>query len=608
MEQRLIGKVISRRFRVDEIIGHGGMAIVYRAFDLRAHQTVAVKVLREEYGNDQEYRERFAREAEACRKLHHPNIVNLIDTGDVGNVHYIVLEYVDGMTLKDIIRQKGPLPQELAVKYTLDMLAALGHAHQHRVIHRDIKSQNMLVSRNGQLKVADFGIAGIADTQTLSTDGSVIGSVHYMSPEQAAGKRATEASDLYSVGVIFYEMLTGHVPFDGETITSIAMLHMLEEAPPAEQQVELTRANALILKKALFKIPEKRYTSAEDMARDLRRGLRHPDGNFMVREIERMKQSAAQGPEGRLPRASAVLKAVAAALVVLTLLAGWNLYRMLFVLTTIPNIAGVDRVSAERLIDGAGLTADFAYEISDQPEGTLLGTVPIAGSSTKRGETIVVRVSQGTGLHAVPSLIGLSTAEAMERMAAAGFKPGEVREVVSEVLKGLVVEQEPAPGTQLSKGASVSFSVSVGVVVVPDLEGLREEEALQRIEQVGLSVGEITPEQVRSASQDGKVIAQSLPAFMNVEPGEVISLAVGRYPSWGKTQLLELTFEVPEEGSAVRVTLLDEGAENEMYAARLVTPGTQTVTVQLRSDTAGLKRYRIYVDSNLCEEHEITFY
>ena len=250
MESRLIGKIVSRRFRVEEIIGRGGMAIVYRAYDLRTRQTVAFKVLREEYEEDPEYRERFNREAEVCKRLNHPNIVNMIDSGSVGGVHYIALEYVDGKTLKDIIKEEGKLPQDEAAHYALQILAALGHAHTRRIIHRDVKPQNLLVTRSGQLKVGDFGIAGMADTKTLTSDGSVIGSVHYFSPEQAKGMKATEASDLYSVGVILYEMLTGHVPFDGETAVSVAMMHLMKEPKPVELESEVSPALAKIVAKA----------------------------------------------------------------------------------------------------------------------------------------------------------------------------------------------------------------------------------------------------------------------------------------------------------------------------------------------------------------------
>ena len=302
MEARLIGKVVSRRFRVEEVIGSGGMAVVYRAFDLKTHQTVALKVLREEYEHDEEYRERFQREAEVGRRLNHPNIVNLVDSGAVGGVRYIALEYVDGKTLKEIIQQKGTMQQEEAVHYALQILAALGHAHSRKIIHRDIKPQNLMVTRSGQLKMGDFGIAGIADTKTLTGDGSVIGSVHYFSPEQAKGMRATEASDLYSVGVILYEMLTGHVPFQGETAVSVAMMHLMKEPTPVEEEAEVSPALAKIIRKALEKQPQNRYQSADAMIRDLRRGLRHPDGAFMDNEKRRRSAPAAEKPSWRSGR------------------------------------------------------------------------------------------------------------------------------------------------------------------------------------------------------------------------------------------------------------------------------------------------------------------
>ena len=607
METRLIGKVVSRRFRVEEVVGRGGMAIVYRAYDLKSRQTVALKVLREEYADDAEYNERFNREAEACKKLNHPNIVNLIATGAVGGMRYIAFEYVDGPTLKEIIQREGRLPQEDAVHYALQILAALGHAHGRRIIHRDIKPQNLMVTHNGQLKVADFGIAGMADTQTLTSDGSVIGSVHYFSPEQAKGMRATEASDLYSVGVILYEMLTGHVPFDGESSVSVAMMHLMKEPVPVEQEAEVSPAIARIVAKALAKQPQDRYQSAETMTRDLRRGLRHPDGHFM--EAERVKRPPQTTSERRHQR-RIIRSATALATILLlafTAFAARQFYRTLFVLTTIPDLVGLDQASAERLIQGAGLKAEWDWVMdAATPEGCVSAQEPAASAAAERGTAVHVTLSGGSGLVVVPRLANLPLEDAREQLAATGLMTGEVTEQVSEVMKGLVIGQHPEAGEQVAAGSAVSIVISMGRVVVPELVGLREEEALQRIEQVGLSAGAIEIEEVRSPSQDGYVQSQSLPQFMNAEPGQVIKLKVGRYLSRNKTYSISPEIEVPPQGCAIRITLVEEGEENEMYSARHETPGLLSLSVLLRSETAGPKKWRLYIDGNLREEHEIT--
>ncbi len=607
MEARLIGKVVSRRFRVEEVIGSGGMAVVYRAFDLKTHQTVALKVLREEYEHDEEYRERFQREAEVGRRLNHPNIVNLVDSGAVGGVRYIALEYVDGKTLKEIIQQKGTMQQEEAVHYALQILAALGHAHSRKIIHRDIKPQNLMVTRSGQLKMGDFGIAGIADTKTLTGDGSVIGSVHYFSPEQAKGMRATEASDLYSVGVILYEMLTGHVPFQGETAVSVAMMHLMKEPTPVEEEAEVSPALAKIIRKALEKQPQNRYQSADAMIRDLRRGLRHPDGAFM--DNEKRRRSAPAGTERPQTdrRMGTVILCLAIVLAVLAGFAGYRLYRTLFVVSDVPDLAGLDASGAEKMLSGSDLQMGVQWEYDDAvAEGYVIGQEPAAGQTVDKGSTVLVRLSMGSDMIMVPYVAGMTQQEAEALITGNGFTVGTVTGTVSEVIRGMVVSQEPEAGARRKAGEAVNLTVSVGRVVVPELTNVREEEALQRIEQVGLSAGEVTYRDTRSPTQDGVVLEQSLPQFMEVEPGQVISLAVGRYRQWDKTYAVSAEVDVPESGCAIRITLVDDAAENEMYSARHGTPGPVQISVTLRSETSGPKKWRLYVDGNLKEEHEIT--
>ena len=604
MESRLIGKIISRRFRVEDVIGRGGMAIVYRAFDLKNHQTVALKVLREEYEDDPEYKERFKREAEVCRKLNHPNVVNSIDSGMIGGVSYIAMEYVDGRTLKEIITEQGKIEQGEAVRCALQILAALSHAHQRGIIHRDVKPQNILVSRSGQIKIGDFGIAGVADTKTIASDGNVMGSVHYFSPEQAKGMKATAASDLYSVGVILYEMLAGHVPFEGETAVSVAMMHLMETPKPIEEEADVCRAVELIVKKALEKQPHHRYQSADSMIRDLRRALRHPDGDFM--EQKRIAENKPRRVSRRGGQSGVVgWLALTAALIVTVCIAvvGIRLYRSMFVVSRVPDLTGVDAATAERMLGSAGLMAQIEYAYSDMTIGCVSDQVPKAGESIHRGETVYVTVSQGSDMVAVQRFVGMEQDAALAALAAQGFAAGAITVVPSEQLRGIVVAQSPDVGVSAQLGSLVDLMVSGGRVVVPELTGRREEEAISRLNELGLAYGMMTYELVEDARQDGVVLSQSIEKFTEVLPQSVVELTVGYYDKRKYTAPVTVTVQVPPEGVSVRVTLVGEdGKESDMYAATHTQPGEMTLDVLLRSEQSGVKTWRVYLDGGFRSE------
>ena len=604
MESRLIGKVVSRRFRVEDIIGRGGMAIVYRAFDLRSHQTVALKVLREEYEDDPEYRERFKREGEVCRKLSHPNVVNLIDAGVSGGVSFIALEYVDGRTLKEIITERGQIEQEQAVRIALQILAALSHAHQRGVIHRDVKPQNILVSRSGQAKISDFGIAGLADTRTLTSDGNVMGSVHYFSPEQAKGMKATAASDLYSVGVILYEMLCGHVPFEGETAVSVAMKHLMEEPAPIEQEADVCRAVELIVKKALRKNPAERYQSAEAMMRDLRRALRHPDGAFMEqREPHQVLEDIREHRRKRSMAARVATVALAVMLLAVIGAAGLQLYNTMFVFTRMPDLEGLDAGTALRMIESAGLNARTDSAYSDVPEGYVAAQSPKAQEQVRRGETVLMVVSRGSGSVSVQKVMGMTQEDAQDALTAQGLAVGGVETVTSTLMRGTVVAQSPEAGASVQPGEAVSLTVSGGRVIVPELAGQREEEALERLQTVGLTCGLITYEPVDSAAQDGMVLSQSIEKFAEVLPGTTVEMTVGHYDKRKYTANVTVTVQVPAEGVSLRVTLVGEGGkESDMYAATLTTPGEERISVVLRSEQSGVMTWRTYLDGGFAGE------
>lgn len=610
MESRLIGKIVSRRFRVEDVIGRGGMAIVYRAFDMRTHQAVAFKVLREEYEHDQEYLERFRREAEVCRKLGHPNIVNMIDSGMVGGISYIAMEYVDGQTLKELITESGRISQDEAVRYALQILAALGHAHQRGIVHRDVKPQNIMISRTGQVKVGDFGIAGMADTKTLTTDGNVIGSVHYFSPEQAKGMKATAASDLYSVGVILYEMLAGHVPFDGETAVSVAMMHLMEAPKPIEEEARVCRAVALIVKKALEKQPNARYQSADAMVRDLRRALRHPDGEFMQQRrpaIEDRPREAvhkirtARKKHGLAARLTTLL--IALMLVVMIAVAGIRLYRTMFVVAFMPDLSGLDAATAQRMVENAGLYLALDYAYSQTREGYVCDQTPKANTEVARGETVQAVISRGSSMLTVQRLTGMTQEEAEESLIAQGFVVGSVQVVPSEMMRGTVIAQQPAAGESVQIGTAFDLTVSGGRVVVPELAGQREEEAVERIGSVGLTCGEITYQTVETARQDGMVLSQSLEKFTQVLPGSVVDMTVGKYDKRKYAADVTVNVEVPEAGVTVRVTLVEEdGSESDMYAATHTEPGELSLKVTLRGETSGVRTWRLYLDGNFRSE------
>ena len=292
-------KILADRYRLVEQIGVGGMAIVYRAIDQRTGHNVAVKVLRPEFNQDVEFVSRFQREAEAASKMTHHNIVNLLDVGMDGENRYLVMEYVQGKTLKELIKEKGRLSPAVAAQITISILSALQHAHQNGIIHRDIKPQNILVHADGHIKVADFGIARMANSSTLTRGDSVMGSVHYFSPEQASGQAANATSDLYSVGVVMYEMLTGRVPFDGDSPVAVAMQHLHARPAPIENFApESPAAINHVCLMAMEKKPQYRYQSAREMATELRMALEGRTEKMQPRVVEKPMTVPAQPAGG----------------------------------------------------------------------------------------------------------------------------------------------------------------------------------------------------------------------------------------------------------------------------------------------------------------------
>jgi len=531
----VIGLILDGRYQLTEFIGHGGMALVYKALDQRTHHDVAIKILKPEYINDQEFLRRFEREAQAASKVSHHNIVNLLDVGTQDNYRYLVLEYVQGRTLKDIIDEKGALPAVTAVQIAIRILSALQHMHKNGIIHRDIKPQNILIHAEGHVKVSDFGIARLAGSGTISKTDMVMGSVHYFSPEQAQGQEVTEASDIYSVGVVLYEMLTGSVPFDGETPVAIAMQHI--KIPPRNVNIvnpSVPPALDAVVQKAMAKDPSERYQQAEDMARDLQRALSEP----VRRQEEPIPLDTKQQDQKRSSRKSrqerhfhislnTVLGAGTALLLTgLIALFAVQIYHSISNSATVPYVIGEKEQNALRLITHEGLVAEIS-RASDatQPAGVVIQQTPDFDSAMKRGDKVLITVSTGPAEQEVPNLYGMNVTKARDELVLHGFSLMVLStRAVSEKPWDTVLVQTPEAGTMLSAGGIVQVTVSGGSVVVPKLVGMDRQQALKLASDKNLRITQVTEIPVEDQSSDQLVATQ---LFLNdreepVQPGGTV--------------------------------------------------------------------------------------
>ena len=503
-------RILADRYRLTEQIGMGGMAIVYRAIDLRTGHNVAVKVLRPEFNEDAEFIGRFQREAEAASKMTHHNIVNLLDVGMDGDSRYLVMEYVQGKTLKEVIQERGRLSAPLACQITIRILSALEHAHRNGIVHRDIKPQNILVHADGHIKVADFGIARIADSSTLTRGDNVMGSVHYFSPEQARGEGAKATSDIYSTGVVLYEMLTGRVPFDGDNPVAVAMQH-LHAAPVPIQNLApgVPPAVIQVCMRAMEKNPALRYQSARDMAADLRAalndnserpGIQDPLGGVQMPGPQIKNDPSSRTARQRTRRAlrkkrlSILLTALLALGVMVGLFYGTRaIYYRVITSAAVPNVMGMDLSEATVLLEREGLKARPVEVMNNEYSvGTVIMQNPDPDTTTRRGDTVMLSVSSGPAAIPMPGLVGLSVNEANALLEEKGLTNVQRERAPSaDYLPDSVASQSPAAGTPLGKDDEIKLIISGGDVVVPDLTGLELSETEQRLQDLNLTLNPV---------------------------------------------------------------------------------------------------------------------
>ena len=610
----MIGHVISGRYVVQAIVGTGGMAVVYRAFDKKKNRIVAIKVLRPEYESDEEFVRRFSREAEAASKVSHENIVNLLDVGTDGDMRYIVMEYVDGQTLKELIRQRGTIHPDTAIRMTIRILAAVDHAHRNGIVHRDIKPQNILVDNQGRVKVADFGIARLKASQTTRIDdgngASALGSVHYFSPEQARGEVADEKSDLYSVGVVMYEMLTGQVPFDGETSVSVALKHV-NEAPRSmrEHREGISKALDEVVLRALCKDATKRYQSAAEMAADLRKCISHPQGGFVKyprdpEEIEREKEERRRRRERDRRRLRRVVTCcIVLGLALILAAALWYFSRTVNTYA-MPNVVGQEQKLAQDAVEQLSGSVELDYSYSEEYEqGIVIEQSRRPGARVKNDAPVTLTVSLGTQWYYLEDCTGQKADEAAAALSAQGVERTVIEYVQSDAPVGTVVSFVPAAGMQ-AKDTVVTLTVSGQRILMPSLMGLTLESAQALMEAEGLRLGAVSDGYAADALPF-TVVAQSVAANSQVLAGTSVDVTVNQAQPAQYYPESKFSVVVPLNGSSVQLMMtMPSGDLREVYQGVL---NAGTYRISLSSAEQGRHTVEIYMDGVLMEKQAIDF-
>ena len=559
----LEGSVIGNRYKIQEKIGNGGMATVYKALDQILNRYVAVKVLREEFTTDEEFIKRFNAEAQSAARLIHPNIVSVYDVGQEYNIYYIVMELIQGKTLKQIIEEDGHLSWKWAVNIAIQIASALEMAHKNNIIHRDIKPHNIMITEDGVAKVTDFGIAKAVSNSTITAFGTTLGSVHYFSPEHARGGYTDSKSDLYSLGVVMYEMVTGKVPFDADTPVSIALKHMQEEpVPPIKVNKEIPFAVNQIILKAMKKDPNERYQNASEMIKDLNIALKRPEGGFVekrnfedsfTRRIPTVNVSdnrngniksdnEEEKPKGKIatffynhPKTK-----VASIIALFVLIFVATLVITLTVINSsspkdvqIPNVVNLTQEEAKQRIEQLKLKFAYKEEYSaDVEAGHVISQDPqyINNYSVKEGSTVTVVISKGMEQTKVPKVIGMEYSKAESSLTEAGLEVEKVEETSQKVEAGYVISQEIDANTEVQKGTKIKIHVSTGTgikkVTVTSVIGKSSEEAKKILTDLKLEVNVVEDED--TSKSDGVVLKQSVDPGTSVEEGSAITITVNK--------------------------------------------------------------------------------
>lgn len=649
----LEGKVLGNRYEIIEKVGNGGMATVYKAEDKVLKRNVAVKILRDEFTTDEEFIKRFEIEAQSAARLVHPNIVSIFDVGVEENLYYIVMELIQGKTLKEIIiEERGPLPWKWSVNVAIQIASALEMAHKNNIIHRDIKPHNIIITEDGIAKVTDFGIAKAVSNSTITAFGTTIGSVHYFSPEHARGGFTDAKSDLYSLGVVMYEMVTGKVPFDADTPVSVALKHMQEDPEePIELNPNLPGAVNKIIMKALKKDTTLRYQTASEMLSDLRRALKNPDGEFVddreydetaktqkintdlygnIEEDSKAKNKKGK-KEGKFKKFIKEHKALSI-VIGLVLLFALSLGGTLAFLNLtnppeveLPNLVGMSKEEAQKEAENLKLkfeikTEEFNKEV---PEGFIISQDPkyIEKYNVKEGSTITVVVSKGQEKTKVPNVKGKSQEEALQLLEEANLKAEIIEETSKTVKEGYVISQETEPDEEAFAGDTVKIHISKGTgikqVNVVSVIGQNEANAKTTLTGLGLKVNVAYEEDTSKA--DGIVLKQSIEGGKTVNEGTTITITVNKIAEMKEVSVTVnvkslLGGNIYEETSNTtnssgdkkvkKVNLKVVVGNDTIYSGKVSASET---SIKATTKGTGTKEIKVYIDDVLKNQGQIKY-
>ena len=656
----MINKILANRYEILEKIGTGGMGNVFKAHDRKLDRIVAIKVLKLEYNEDNNFIRKFKRESLAAASISHPNIVSIYDVGtekvEDKEVHYIVMEYIDGKTLKDLINDEGRLSEKRALNYCIQIAEALKVAHSKHIVHRDIKSQNIMVTRDDRIKVTDFGIARVADNTTVTATNAVMGSVHYFSPEQARGAKVDNRSDIYSLGIVLFEMLTGRLPFDADNPVSVALMQVQSQMPKPSDFIKSIdpSVDALVLKMT-EKNPDDRYRDVFDLIKDIKDytiGAKtfsvkrdyEEDDRTVVTPVVNRKQNRNHSnnlDNDRQKPKKVVKKKKSAAPAILGIFSAIVIIALLIYVVpkaikgmknsdvvekiAVENYIGKTREEAKELIEAQGLVLDVnTVENENEPDGVVLGQKPEEGTSVDKGSTITLEINELPDSVPVPPLKGLTKEEAQKTLEDSSLKLGSVEEEFNEeVEEGKVIYSNPDGGYSVKRGTAVKIIISKGIdktpIVLSDYKGMDQDVVVNQLKSFGFTV--VIENGYSNKVAEGQVYDMDPKPNQSVEKGSTVTLFISKgskndqeendendnkqiEDNYNKVNHVKV--KVPDDGSTHNVSAerVKDGSGNKIGATSVWNynvDGGDVSNVEL----IGPGEYNIYVDGNLVKTEKI---